>query len=133
MKNGNRLPTCPIRVEYKEFPTQLEKAEEFVSVHAKNSSLEGLSPVKRNFRITEECSETYNDPTPINDISINSPITFKEVKDAIGYLGKRKQYSNCIYCTIFKLHNSILNSNFTYRPTVFKLLIIYYIQSTRGV
>ena len=37
--------------------------------------------------------ETYNDPTPINDISINSPITLKDVKDAIGYLGLKKKAS----------------------------------------
>jgi ribonuclease HI len=90
MKNGVKLPSCPIKLPNNEFPSFKDKANSFVDMFAKVSSYEGLSPEQKNYRVKEEHKEDYIDPTPQNSLYINSPLTLAEITDAIRLLPSKK-------------------------------------------
>ena len=91
MKNGITLPSCPITFDvHNKFPTDIEKAEAFVNMFAKNSSIDGLTSECKNYREQEEQNSLYTDPIPQNELWFNSPITLDEVKYAITSLKNKK-------------------------------------------
>lgn len=90
MKKGVNLPSCPIRLKNKEFPSNSEKAELFADMFSDSMRLEGLAPKKQTFRTEEERKDEYKDPVSDNSHFINAPITFDEVKDALISLPNKK-------------------------------------------
>ena len=90
MKNGIRLPTCPITIDKNDFPSNTEKAEAFADMFAKNSRCEGLSPYDKQYRELQSSKPIYSDPLPQNNMWFNSPITLEEVKIAIASLSNKK-------------------------------------------
>ena len=90
MKNGYKQPLCQITIDNKEFPTNVEKAEEFASYFSNISSTISLEENEQNRRKHEETNATSDKSNTYNDHYLNASITLQELKDAIKELSVKK-------------------------------------------
>lgn len=90
MRNGIKLPNCPVQIGNKQFPTVAEKSEAFVDMFASVSRKEGLTEANRMYRDYEENTDEYKDPHSDNTVSVNAPLTLQEILDAIRSISNKK-------------------------------------------
>ena len=90
MKNGYRLPSCPIKIPDTEFPAPKDKAEHFANIFAKASQSRSLPDDVYKKRKLLENTEDYADPTSDNSLFLNADISMEELKGAIKELGTKK-------------------------------------------
>ena len=83
MTNGYKLQTYPIKLEKKDFPSGLDKAEAFVNLFTENSLTSNLNPVVMKFRQEEEQTEIYQDAFPDQRHYLNSPIQYDEFLETL--------------------------------------------------
>ena len=90
MKNGVKLPECPIKVDKLDTPSNQDKAETFVEMFSFYSCNSGLSEKSKKLRENEDklTPPKYNNHT--GNHHINAPISIHEVEECISNLSNKK-------------------------------------------
>ena len=91
MKNHREEQQYPIKVENDDIPSQFDKAEEFVAMFASNSSLSGLLPDDRDYRLNIESRQEINNNANVfnKNNQLDSDISREELLHQINKLSTK--------------------------------------------